>query len=220
MKSCETSWWFQPNWKILVKWESSPNFGLKMKNIWFATTQYRYINQRYYIQSKMLQQVSKNIWVATTQGNHGLFLTEFPPLPEVGSSNIKMLGLAASSKPQKSHRGEMTDDRGKNAMNQRETYRLVESWKYDENMMGIYGIPIGNGAARVVNYPQIREQQERSRMWQWEFTGFFGFPSFACWLFMFCKKRWKKLFLYNHRVNGESGNVQLPALNCKGKCGT
>ena len=42
------------------------------------------------------------------------FLTEFPPVPEVGSSNIKMLGLAASSKPQNPTipGGEMTDDRG------------------------------------------------------------------------------------------------------------
>ena len=28
-----TSWWFQPTWKISVKWESSP-VGGKIKNIW------------------------------------------------------------------------------------------------------------------------------------------------------------------------------------------
>ena len=33
-----TSWWFQPLWKIWVKWESSPSFGAKTKNIWVATT--------------------------------------------------------------------------------------------------------------------------------------------------------------------------------------
>ena len=29
-----TSWWFQPIWKILVKTESLPQVGVKIKNIW------------------------------------------------------------------------------------------------------------------------------------------------------------------------------------------
>ena len=29
-----SSWWFQPIWEILVKWESSPRFGVKTKNVW------------------------------------------------------------------------------------------------------------------------------------------------------------------------------------------
>ena len=86
-------------------------------------------------------------------------------------------------------------------------------------MMGIYGIPIGNGAARVVNYPQIREQQEISDVTMRIHRFFLGFLHLRVGFSCFAKKV-KKLFLYNHRVNGESGNVQLPALNCKGKCGT
>ena len=35
-----TSWWFQPLWRILLKMgSSSPIFGLKIKNLWVATTQ-------------------------------------------------------------------------------------------------------------------------------------------------------------------------------------
>ena len=30
----KSGWWFQPIWKILVKLESSPIFGVKIKNIW------------------------------------------------------------------------------------------------------------------------------------------------------------------------------------------
>ena len=30
-----TSWWFQPHWKICSSnWESSPIFGVKIKNVW------------------------------------------------------------------------------------------------------------------------------------------------------------------------------------------
>ena len=39
-QSCNvTSFWFQPIWKICSsKWESSLKFGVKIKNIWVATT--------------------------------------------------------------------------------------------------------------------------------------------------------------------------------------
>ena len=32
-------WWFQPIWKMLVKLEIFPNFRVKIKNLWFFTTQ-------------------------------------------------------------------------------------------------------------------------------------------------------------------------------------
>ena len=34
VSSCISSWWFQAISKILVKWESSPIFGVKITNIW------------------------------------------------------------------------------------------------------------------------------------------------------------------------------------------
>ena len=41
--ACKTGWWFQPIWKILVKivkiWIISPSFGVKIRNIWVATTE-------------------------------------------------------------------------------------------------------------------------------------------------------------------------------------
>ena len=33
-----TGWWFQPIWKILVKLEIFPKIGVKIRNIWVATT--------------------------------------------------------------------------------------------------------------------------------------------------------------------------------------
>ena len=38
-----SGWWFQPIWNICsAKWESSPIFGVNIKNIWVATTQIYY----------------------------------------------------------------------------------------------------------------------------------------------------------------------------------
>ena len=60
--------------------------------------------------------------------------------------------------------------------------------------MGIHGIPIGNGSSSSCKWSTNSWTAIKSRMWQWEFTGFFGFPSFACWLFMFYKKGEKNCF--------------------------
>ena len=37
--SSVSSWWFQPSWKISVKIGNLPQIGMKIKNIWVATTQ-------------------------------------------------------------------------------------------------------------------------------------------------------------------------------------
>ena len=42
--SLMTGWWFQPLWKkCSSKWVSSPNFGVKIQNIWSFTTQNGYV---------------------------------------------------------------------------------------------------------------------------------------------------------------------------------
>ena len=122
------------------------------------------------------------------------------PVPEVGSSNIKMLGLAASSKPQNptggGGEGRWLMTVVENAMNQHETYRLVESCKIHENMMGMNGIPIGNGSSSSckLSTNSCTARNLGCDSVTWEFTVFFGFPSFACWLFMFHKKGGKNCF--------------------------
>ena len=35
----KTGWWFQPTWKISVKFDNFPQVGVKIKNIWVPTTE-------------------------------------------------------------------------------------------------------------------------------------------------------------------------------------
>ena len=143
------SWWnhlvggFQPLWKICSsKWVHLPQFsGLKMKNLWFATTQYRYINQRYYIQSKMLQQVVQkylschqpvmwrswtNSWQKSLQGLKWVHLTSkcWASLPV---PNLKIPGVG---------RWLMTVVENAMETNMKHTGPGVESWKIHETYDG------------------------------------------------------------------------------------
>ena len=52
-----SGWWFQPIWNICSsKWESSPIFGVKIKNMWVATTQIYRFTIRHVLQHQAFTQ--------------------------------------------------------------------------------------------------------------------------------------------------------------------
>ena len=74
-------WWFQPIWKVLVKFGSFPQVGVKIKNIWVATNQF---------QKKSTQQKSgKNgiLWLNSSEVFSCGSLT--PSMVSVRSSTFK-----------------------------------------------------------------------------------------------------------------------------------